>query len=132
MVGRTFSYRSRSISRGPITISNASLIESDVMLVLNKESFRTLQFIRLPRDLAVIGITFLLLGYAARSAFTCGAYGSTGWTRAEKTSKSRLNTTRGLRFSGVIFRAILCYLQGNIMPIAGHLVSNIQLWFLVP
>jgi rieske iron-sulfur protein len=51
MVGRTFSYRSRSISRGPITISNASLIESDVMLVLNKESFRTLQFIRLPRDL---------------------------------------------------------------------------------
>jgi rieske iron-sulfur protein len=51
MVRRTLSYRSRSISRGPITIRNASLIESDVMPVLNKEAFRTWQFIRLPREL---------------------------------------------------------------------------------
>jgi hypothetical protein len=51
MVGRTFSYRSRSISIGPITISNANLIESDVIPGLNKESFRTWQCIRLPRGL---------------------------------------------------------------------------------
>ena len=104
MVGGTFSYRSRSISRGPIIISNASLIELDVMPVLNKKSFRTWQFIRLPREIGGDrNVTFMLLGYTAQCAFTYGANGSTGWTRAEKTSKSRVNATRGLRFSGVIF-----------------------------
>jgi rieske iron-sulfur protein len=51
MVGRAFSYRSSSISRGPITISNAGLTESDVIPVLNKEAFRTWQFMRPPREL---------------------------------------------------------------------------------
>jgi hypothetical protein len=68
---------------------------------------------------------FLLLGYTARCALTCGAYGSTGRTKAEKTSKSRLNATGGHRFSGVIFQAILSiYLQGNLLPIASRLVSK--------
>ena len=49
--GRESFYRSRSISRGPITISNAGLTESDVIPVLNKESFRTWQFMRPPREL---------------------------------------------------------------------------------
>ena len=35
MLRRTFSYRSRSISRGPMSMSNANHIRSDVMPVLN-------------------------------------------------------------------------------------------------
>src|SRR5918995_2788896 len=45
--------------------------------VLNKESFRTWQFIRLPRELGGDRNDVLLLGYTAQCAFTCGAYGST-------------------------------------------------------
>jgi hypothetical protein len=58
----------------------------------------------------MIGTMFLLLGYTARCAFTYGAYGSTCRTKAEKTSKSRINATGGHRFSEVIFQAILSIL----------------------
>jgi hypothetical protein len=81
MVWRTFSYRSRSISIGPITISNASLIEPDVIPVLNKESFRNWQFIELPRGLGGDrSVVSAFRVYRTHCAFTRGGYGSTGWT----------------------------------------------------
>jgi hypothetical protein len=73
----------------------------------------------------VIGTTYLLLEYTAHCAFTWSAYGSTGWTKAERTLQNRdsmeLEDTGSV---GLIFQAILYYLQGNIMPIASHLVSK--------
>jgi hypothetical protein len=77
---------------------------------LNKEFFRTWQFIRPPRELGGDRNDVSAFMYTARCAFICGAYGSTCRTKAEKTSKSRLNATGGHRFSGVIFQAILSIL----------------------
>jgi hypothetical protein len=126
MVGRTFPYRSRSISRGPITISNASLIESDVMPVLNKEVFRTWQFVRLPRELGGDRNDVSALEYTTQRAFTCGANGSTGWARPEKILQNRdsmqLEETCSV---GIFFKQFyLYYLQGNIMPIASNLMAK--------
>jgi hypothetical protein len=108
MVGRAFSYRSSSISRGPITISNAGLTESDVIPVLNKEAFRTWQFMRPPRELSGdrndvsafrVYSTVCLHLWCLRKC----------WPDEDRknSSKSRLNATGGDRFSGVIFQAIL-------------------------
>ena len=68
----------------PINSSQVIIYPNTDDSVLNKESFRTWQFIRLPRELGGDRNHVSAFRYTAQCAFTCGAYGSTGWTRAER------------------------------------------------
>ena len=101
---------------------------------MNKESFRTWQFIRLPRELGGDRNDVLLLGYTAQCAFTCGAYGSTadeGTKRGECPCHGSLyDALTGEAFEGP------ASVQGppsNVLPILYlEADSNGDLWILPP
>ena len=129
MVWRTFSYRSRSVGIGPITVSNVNLIESDVIPGLNKESFRTWQCIRLPRGLG--GDRNDVSAFRVYSALCLDLWCLWKYWPDEGRKNFKIETQWIWRTGsvGLFFKQFYVPCKEILLPIASHLLAKIQLWF---